>query len=90
MELDPVCGMTVEPTRAKSHVEHANKTYSFCSEGCAKKFSAEPAKYVNSKQPPSIATATSPAAISVAHPKDSLETTNFCVTVHVAVRVAAC
>ena len=80
MELDPVCGMTVEPTRAKSHVEHANKTYSFCSEGCAKKFSAEPAKYVNSKQPPSIATATSPAAISVAHPKDSLETTKTSAT----------
>ena len=59
LELDPVCGMTVEPARAKSRVGHANKTYSFCCEGCAKKFSAEPAKYLNSKQPPSIATATS-------------------------------
>ena len=75
MELDPVCGMTVEPARAKSHVEHANKTYSFCCEGCAKKFSAEPAKYLNSKQTPSMATAASPEAISVAHPKASLETT---------------
>ncbi len=74
LELDPVCGMTVEPARVKSRVEHANKTYSFCCEGCAKKFSAEPAKYLNSKQPPSIATATSPEAISVAHPKASLET----------------
>ncbi len=50
MELDPVCGMTVDPARAKSHVEHANKTYSFCSEGCAKKFSSEPTKYLNSEQ----------------------------------------
>ncbi|MFY9732625.1 MAG: heavy metal translocating P-type ATPase [Candidatus Acidiferrales bacterium] len=73
MELDPVCGMTVDPARAKSHVEHANKTYSFCCEGCAKKFSAEPAKYLNSRPPLSIATATSPEATSVAHPKASRE-----------------
>ena len=80
MELDPVCGMTVEPARAKSHVEHANKTYSFCCEGCAKKFSAEPAKYLNSRPPLSIATATSPEAISVAHPKASLKSTNTSAT----------
>src|SRR4029077_8828281 len=73
MELDPVCGMTVDPVRAKSHVEHANKTYSFCSEGCAKKFSSEPAKYLNSKQTPTIATAASLEAISVARPQPSNE-----------------
>ena len=71
MELDPVCGMTVDPARARSHVEHANKTYSFCSEGCAKKFSAEPAKYLTSKQSSSTATAASPETISVAHPRVS-------------------
>ena len=73
MELDPVCGMTVEPARAKSHVEHANKTYSFCCEGCAKKFSAEPEKYLGLRQTPSIATAASPEAISVAYPQTSCE-----------------
>ncbi len=73
MELDPVCGMTVEPARAKSHVEHANKTYSFCCEGCAEKFSAEPEKYLDSRQTPSIATAASPEAISVAYPQASRE-----------------
>ena len=73
MELDPVCGMTVDPARAKSHVEHANKTYSFCSEGCAKKFSSEPAKYLNSKQTLSMATAASLEAINVARPQASKE-----------------
>jgi Cu+-exporting ATPase len=73
MELDPVCGMTVDPARAKSHVEHANKTYSFCSEGCAKKFSSEPAKYLNSKQTPSMATAASLEAINIARPQASKE-----------------
>src|SRR5579862_3973795 len=75
MELDPVCGMTVEPTRAKSHVEHANKTYSFCSEGCAKKFSAEPAKYLNARQNVPVAIASSEKAIGAAHTKVSPEST---------------
>lgn len=75
MELDPVCGMTVDPARAKSRVEHANKTYSFCSEGCAKKFSTEPAKYLNSKQEPPMATPASQETFS-AHPKVSPRPTN--------------
>ena len=45
MKRDAVCGMTVDPERAKSRVEFANDTYVFCSESCAKKFSAEPTKY---------------------------------------------
>jgi len=48
MERDPVCGMTVEAGRAKSRLEHASKAYFFCCEDCAKKFSAEPARYLNS------------------------------------------
>jgi P-type Cu+ transporter len=46
IEHDPVCGMTVAPERAKARVEHGGKSYFFCSEGCAKKFSAEPAKFL--------------------------------------------
>jgi len=56
MERDPVCGMTVDRERAKSRVEYANEIYSFCCESCAKKFSAEPAKYLHSEQSPSVAT----------------------------------
>src|SRR5260370_42481975 len=46
MEKDPVCGMTVDPARAKATQEHAGKMYYFCCRGCQEKFSAEPAKYL--------------------------------------------
>jgi len=40
---DPVCGMTVDPAKARSSgfiIEHAGKTYSFCSADCKKRFDA--------------------------------------------------
>jgi len=49
MEKDPVCGMTVDPSRAKATHEHAGKTYYFCCVGCEEKFSASPAKYLMPK-----------------------------------------
>src|ERR1700758_4100665 len=61
MERDAVCGMTVDPERAKSRVEFANDTYVFCSESCAKKFSAEPTKYLKSAQRPPTTTYATPA-----------------------------
>jgi P-type Cu+ transporter len=51
MERDPVCGMTVDPARAKATAEHNGKTYYFCCEGCAKKFRAAPDQYLNGKAP---------------------------------------
>jgi Cu+-exporting ATPase len=45
LEKDPVCGMTVDPARAKAVLEHGGKTYYFCCAGCKTKFSADPAKY---------------------------------------------
>jgi P-type Cu+ transporter len=51
MERDPVCGMTVEPVRAKASVEHGGKKYYFCGEGCAKKFLAQPEQYLNGRTP---------------------------------------
>jgi len=48
-EKDPVCGMTVDPSRAKAKYEHAGKTYYFCCAGCKEKFSADPAKYLMPK-----------------------------------------
>ncbi len=57
MEKDPVCGMTVDPVRAKATYEHAGKTYYFCCRGCQEKFSAEPAKYLSSRKLEGIAPA---------------------------------
>ncbi len=46
LEKDPVCGMTVDPSRAKATYEHVGKKYFFCCFGCKDKFSADPAKYL--------------------------------------------
>ncbi|HEY7610330.1 MAG TPA: heavy metal translocating P-type ATPase [Alphaproteobacteria bacterium] len=43
--LDPVCGMNVDPARAKHKFEHAGETYYFCSAGCRTKFEGDPARY---------------------------------------------
>src|SRR5512141_2213166 len=45
-EIDPVCGMSVDPATAKAKVEHGGKTYYFCCTGCATKFRADPQKYL--------------------------------------------
>lgn len=39
--------MTVDPARAAAKVEHAGKTFYFCSAGCGKKFAASPEKYLS-------------------------------------------
>jgi Cu+-exporting ATPase len=39
---DPVCGMTVERSRAAAHRRHAGQDYWFCSPGCAETFDAHP------------------------------------------------
>ena len=74
LERDPVCGMTVDPLRAKAALDHAGKTYYFCCAGCKTKFSADPAKYLvpkmligispTSAQPIQIAPATAKAVLS--------------------------
>lgn len=60
---DPVCGMTVDPATARSHV-HAGHTYHFCSQGCQTKFAADPEKYLAPK----------PATVTPAAPADTIYT----------------
>ena len=43
---DPVCGMTVDPDKAKHRAEHAGHSYVFCSARCREKFTVDPARYV--------------------------------------------
>ena len=42
MAIDPVCGMTVDETRAAAMAEHAGRTYYFCAPGCKRTFVADP------------------------------------------------
>ena len=51
MATDPVCGMKVDPDKAKHRLEHGGRTYYFCSAGCKAKFLADPNRYLIMKEP---------------------------------------
>jgi Cu+-exporting ATPase len=56
---DPVCGMTVDPAKARHRAEHTGHSYFFCSAKCREKFTADPARYIiASDQPRAPLTAT--------------------------------
>ena len=44
--IDPVCGMSVDPTSADHRSVHDGETYYFCSGGCKESFDKDPGKYV--------------------------------------------
>ena len=52
--IDPVCGMSVEPASAAAKVEHAGKSYYFCSKHCAHVFQQDPARYVSGSHKPAM------------------------------------
>jgi len=45
MEVDPVCGMEVDPDSAAAQSEHEGKLFYFCSPTCKQKFEKEPDLY---------------------------------------------
>ncbi len=45
-QIDPVCGMTVQPDSAAGSYVHAGKRYYFCSPGCLARFREDPAHYL--------------------------------------------
>ena len=45
VEIDPVCGMKVQPEKAAGSMEHGGKTWYFCGKGCLAKFAADPTMY---------------------------------------------
>ena len=51
-EIDPVCGMTVDPSAAAGQSEYEGKTFYFCSRHCLEKFRADPELYLSGKQQP--------------------------------------
>jgi len=44
--IDPVCGMTVDPSTSKHHADHGGTMFHFCSAGCQAKFVATPERYL--------------------------------------------
>ena len=45
--IDPVCGMTVDPTNAAGSVEYNGTTYYFCSKHCVHRFQENPESFLN-------------------------------------------
>jgi P-type Cu+ transporter len=45
--VDPVCGMTIDPTTAAGTSEYNGQTFYFCNPSCKAKFDANPAAYTN-------------------------------------------
>ena len=72
-ERDPVCGMAVDPARAKATREHAGTRFYFCCESCATKFTADPAKYLSPKSAPVVALRTGLSAAPVVASRTAAE-----------------
>ncbi|HXR58045.1 MAG TPA: YHS domain-containing protein, partial [Burkholderiales bacterium] len=51
-QIDPVCGMKVDPAKPAGKTEHEGRTYYFCSQHCLKSFQADPAKYLGPAKAP--------------------------------------
>lgn len=47
MEIDPVCGMEVDPATAEWKTDHESTTFYFCSKGCLDDFRGDPGSYVS-------------------------------------------
>ena len=46
LSVDPVCGMTVDESKAAGKAEFAGQVYYFCSKECKKNFEEEPRHYI--------------------------------------------
>ncbi|MEP7338416.1 MAG: heavy metal translocating P-type ATPase, partial [Acidobacteriota bacterium] len=64
-QIDPVCGMTVNPATAAGSYEHQGKQYYFCSTHCLNKFRDNPETVLNPAPKPSA-----PAAAEYTCPMD--------------------
>src|SRR5437870_12912660 len=51
-EIDPVCGMRVEPATAAGSFDYQGRRYYFCDRSCLEKFKTDPAAYLSQSQQP--------------------------------------
>jgi P-type Cu+ transporter len=50
-EIDPVCGMKVDPRQAGAAADYQGKKYHFCCQGCASRFNADPEMFLKPPTP---------------------------------------
>ena len=48
---DPVCGMEVDPDKARYTLDHGGVTYVFCCAGCQAAFARDPKQFLKSQEP---------------------------------------
>lgn len=51
---DPVCGMSILPSKAAASLEHHGTRYHFCGLSCRDRFQADPDKYLVKSEPPKV------------------------------------
>jgi Cu+-exporting ATPase len=61
-QIDPVCGMTVDPDRAAGSFEYQGKTYYFCSTHCLHRFRENPESFLAKAAPQPIGITRQPQA----------------------------
>jgi P-type Cu+ transporter len=49
--IDPACKMKVDPSKTSHRLDYQGQPIYFCSDGCRKKFAADPAKYLDGASP---------------------------------------
>jgi YHS domain-containing protein len=52
---DPVCGRQFDDAQTVAQIDHALRTYSFCSLACRDQFAAEPEQFSSQPSPPACA-----------------------------------
>lgn len=52
LATDPVCGMSVDKSKAAHTAKHTSHDYFFCSAGCKEKFEADPERYLDDRREP--------------------------------------
>ncbi len=78
--IDPVCGMSVEADKAAARLEHAGRTYLFCSLHCQHQFKQDPERYVGA------AAATAPLVAALATPTPAPAATKHGMPLQTALR----
>src|SRR5215216_2101101 len=61
-QIDPVCGMTVDPDHAAGSFEYQGKTYYFCSTHCVHRFRENPEAFLTKSAPQPIGITRQPKA----------------------------
>jgi Cu+-exporting ATPase len=64
-EVDPVCGMRVDPAHAAGCFDHAGRRFFFCSAGCRDEFAADPVRFLAESESESASSKAPAAAASL-------------------------